>query len=114
MSAAIAPQKTVTFTVISVPKRAAELKTIQRLMRMQPDIQHALKKLARRRRLHDNKITSHAGRDWVQRVRATKLTYVRPGETFTLTVTPQIIPDIKSVERYLKAKAARHQEGNRH
>ena len=107
MMTAIAPKKNVTFTVTAVPKRTAELKTIQRLMRMQPDIQRGLKKLARRRQLHDNKIISHAGRDWVQRVRATKLTYVRPGETFTLTITPQIIPDIKSVERYLKAKAAK-------
>jgi hypothetical protein len=32
---------------------------------------------------------------------------VRKGETFTLTVTPQIMPDIKAVEKFLQAKPAK-------
>ena len=61
MTDAIAPTKTVTFTIKKVPTRAAERKTIRRLMRMQPEIQKGLKMLARRRRQKDNKPTTRAG-----------------------------------------------------
>lgn len=106
MADVIAPNKEVTFTVTKRPQRSAERKTIQRLMRMQPEIQNGLDKLARRRRQKDNRPVSRAGVEWVIRVKTTKLTQVEPGESFTLHVTPQIIPDIKSVESYLDAKAA--------
>ncbi len=46
----IAPLKTVTFTVTKVPRKPSQRETIQRLMRMQRDVQRSLKKLARRRR----------------------------------------------------------------
>lgn len=102
----IAPQNTVTFTVTKAPARTAEQKTIRRLMRMQPHIQRGLDKLARRRRQQDNVTTVRAGRPWTNRARTTKLTRVAPGESFTLTITPQIIPDLKSVEKFLQAKKA--------
>jgi hypothetical protein len=44
---------------------------------------------------------------WVVRVQMTTLTKVETGETFTLTVTPQIMADIKSVQKYLNAKPAK-------
>lgn len=104
MPLSIEPRDTVTFLVTRAPRREAERKTIQRLMRMQPDVQRGLKMLAKRRRQHDNITKTRSGRPWVNRARTTKLTRVEPGETFTLTITPQIIPDIKSVQAYLKAK----------
>ncbi len=104
MALSIAPQDTVTFIVTKAPRREAERKTIQRLMRMQPDIQRGLKMLAKRRRQKDNVVTTRGGRPWVNRKRTTKITQVAPGETFTLEITPQIIPDLKSVQAYLKAK----------
>jgi hypothetical protein len=106
MSDVIAPQKTVTFTITKAPRRPADQKTIQRLMRMQPHIQRGLASLARRRRQHDNIETTRAGRPWVNRKRTTKLTRVLPGEQFTLMITPQVIPDLRSVERFLEAKPA--------
>lgn len=102
----IAPQKTVTFTIKAAPQREAERKTIRRLMRMQPHIQRGLDKLATQRRQKDNVAYIRAGVEWVNRVKTTKLTRVAAGETFTLTLTPQIIPDIRSVEKFLDAKAA--------
>jgi hypothetical protein len=107
MSDVIAPNQRITFTVKRSPQREAERKTIQRLMRMQPEIQRGLTKLARQRRQKDNRPYSRAGKIWVNRVKTTKLTRVAPGETFTLHVTPQIIPDIKSVEKHLDAKPAK-------
>ncbi len=101
MADAIAAQKTVTFVISKVPQRAPLRKTIERLMRMQPHIQRGLKKLAQRRRRHDNVRYIRAGTEWVNRAKVTKLARLQPGATFTLTITPQIVPDIKSVESYL-------------
>jgi hypothetical protein len=107
MSDVIAPKKKVTFTVTKTPSRVADQKTIVRLMRMQRPIQNALRKLSRRRGNTDNYARQRAGRMWVVRVPMTKLTRAIKGESFTLTVTPQIMPDIKAVEKYLSAKAAK-------
>lgn len=102
----IAPGQTMTFTVKRVPDRIASRKTIRRLMRMQPDVQKGLRKLAKRRARFDNRDTNRGGRIWVDRAKTTKLTYVKKGETFTLLVTPQIIPDIKSVADCLDVSKA--------
>jgi hypothetical protein len=107
MTDVIAPSKKVTFTLKSTPSRPADLKTIQRLMRMQRHIQKGLSRLSKRRRREDNYYSPRAGRLWLTRAKMTKLTRVEKGETFTLTVTPQIMPDIKAVQRYLDAKPAR-------
>ena len=103
----IAPLETLTFTVEKVPQRPAQVKTIERLMKLEPDRQRTLKKLQRQRKHYDNVVSIRAGRKWINRVRATKVTRVMPGETFTITVTPQVIPDLKSVEKFLKVEKAR-------
>jgi hypothetical protein len=106
MSDLITPGNDVTFTIARAPRREAERKTIQRLMRKQPHIQKGLKALQKKRRLEDNRPYIRAGVIWVDRVKATRLTRVEPGETFTIRITPQIIPDIKSVKKYLEAAVA--------
>ncbi len=103
----IAPLETVTFTVTAVPKRPAQRKTIARLMKMQPDLQRALKGRAKSRRQKDNVVYIRAGRKWTNRAKATLVAHVETGETFTLTLTPQIIPDVKSVQSFLKAEKTR-------
>jgi hypothetical protein len=90
----LAPSTTVTFTITSLPKNEAGRKTLNRLMKMQPKIQKGLAMLSLRRRQKIN------------RKRPTQLTRVEVGETFTLRVSPHIIPDIKSVAAYLDMKAA--------
>lgn len=106
MSDAIAPSQTITFTLTKTPNRSADQKTIRRLMRMQPDIQRGLTRLARRRRQKDNVAYQRAGNIWVNRKKTTKLTRVEAGESFTLFVTPQIMADLRSVEKFLDAKPA--------
>lgn len=103
----IAPSRKVTFTLKSTPSRPADVKTLHRLMRMQRTIQKGLSRLSKRRRREENYTSPRAGRMWMTRVKMTKLTKVQKGESFTLTITPQIMPDIKAVQRYLDAKAAR-------
>ena len=105
MSDVITPGRDVTFTITAAPRREAERKTIQRLMRMQPAIQKGLRMLARKRRQEVNRPYRRAGNIWVDRAKTTKLTHVRPGETFTIRITPQILADIGSVAKYLEAKA---------
>lgn len=105
MADILAPSKTITFTVKKAPVRPADRKTIQRLMRMQPRIQTALEKLSRVRRQSRNHRRQRAGRMWMVRVPMTKVTKVAKGEMFTLRVTPQIMPDIQAVAKYLDMKA---------
>ena len=104
MADVLIPQNTVTFTVSKLPSRPADRKTIQRLMRLQPHIQKGMKALQKQRRQHDNRTYIRAGVSWTHRAKATNLTRVETGATFTLRLTPQIIPDLKSVERFLEAK----------
>lgn len=104
MADVLTPQKTVTFTITRMPRREAERKTIQRLMQMQPDVKRILGKLNTKRRLHDNNPYIRAGVMWVDRAKATRPARVEPGASFTLRLTPQIIPDLRSVEKYLDAK----------
>ncbi|MCP3905777.1 MAG: hypothetical protein GY715_19290 [Planctomycetes bacterium] len=100
--ASLTPQENVTFTITKVPTRPAQRKTIQRLMRLQPKIQKGLKALQKQRRQQDNRTYIRAGVRWTDRAKATKLTRVEEGATFTLRITPHIVPDVKSVERFLK------------
>ncbi|MBX3374555.1 MAG: hypothetical protein KF817_12055 [Phycisphaeraceae bacterium] len=104
MADLLLPGKTVTFTVSCPPRTPAAQKTLQRLMRMQPKIQRGLSRL---RKLRDtrNDPRQRAGRVWIVRVQTTKLTRVEPGESFTLRLTPQILPDIRSVADHLEMKA---------
>jgi len=107
MADVIAPSNTVTFTITKAPTRTAEIKTLHRLIRMQRSMQDGLRRLSKRRRQKDNWSEPRAGRTWMNRVPMTRLSKVEAGETFTLRITPQILPDIKSVEQYLKAEKAK-------
>jgi hypothetical protein len=107
MADEIAPSSTLTFTVTRVPQVRRHRVTLLRLMTMQPQIKRGLRSLAQRRRLHDNRTTPRGGRLWNVRARATRLVTLQEGARFTLRVTPQILPDIRSVERFLEAAPAR-------
>ncbi|MFM1833697.1 MAG: hypothetical protein RLZZ461_2013, partial [Planctomycetota bacterium] len=50
--------------------------------------------------------TNRAGRIWIDRRKPTQVVRLEVGQTFTLRVTPQIIPDLKSLAKHLDAKAA--------
>jgi len=104
MSDLLTAGKTVSFTVNSVPTTPAGCKTIQRLMRMQPDIRRGLRKLQNLRK-ERNVTYVRAGRPWTNRCKATKITKVELGEQFTLFLTPQILPDIHAVASHLEMKA---------
>lgn len=102
----IEPSTTMTFTIVKAPKAESARKTLTRLMQMQPGIKKGLATLKVRREREDNIYKKRGGRPWVSRVRAAKLVNVADGETFTLRVTPQILPDLRSVGKYLSAAPA--------
>ena len=106
MSTEITPNSTMTFTVTAVPPTAAKVKTIERLMWMQPEMQKGMRMLQRRRRQKDNITYVRAGRPWTNRKRATRLQRCEAGQEFTIRVTPQIANDLKSVANWLDAKSA--------
>jgi len=101
MSTDITPNSTMTFTVTAVPPTASKVKTIQRLMWMQPDMAKGMRMLQRRRAQKDNITYVRAGRPWTNRKRATRLQRCEVGQEFTLRVTPQIVNDLKSVSEWL-------------
>jgi len=106
MSDVIAPLKTVTFTITRMPRRTADRKTILRLMQMQPHVRKGLRVLQKKRRREDNVTYIRAGVPWTNRARAARPARVEPGASFTLQITPQLIPDIRSVESFLTAEAS--------
>jgi hypothetical protein len=91
---------TVQFTITAIPAEHRRQQTLLRLMRMNPGVQGALSRLKRERLRSGNRRTARAGRIWLARV-----VFVEKGATFTLRMTPQIAADVKSVEKYLEAKA---------
>ncbi|MBL9140812.1 MAG: hypothetical protein JNK53_02995 [Phycisphaerae bacterium] len=100
----LAPATTVQFTIKEIPSEPRRQKTIHRLMRMNSTVQGALTRLATVRLRSGNRRTARAGRTWIAREECTKVVTVRKGATFKLRITPQIMSDIKSVEKYLDAK----------
>jgi hypothetical protein len=106
MSTDITSNATLTFTVKAVPPTAAKVKTIQRLMWMQPGVARGMRMLQRRRRQKDNITYIRAGRPWTNRKRATRLQRCEVGQEFTLRVSPQIINDLRSVAAWLDVRSA--------
>ncbi len=106
MSTEITPNQTFTFTVTSMPKTASKVKTIERLMWMQPEVQKGMRGLQRRRKQRDNVTYVRAGRPWTNRKRATRLQRCEAGQEFTLHVTPQIVKDLQAVSSYLDVRSA--------
>ena len=102
----LAPSTNVTFTITSLPKSDSGMKTLRRVMKMQPDVQLVLTKLAKLRDRVGNRRTNRSGRIWIDRRKPTQIVRLEVGQTFTLRVTPQIIPDLKSLAKHLDAKAA--------
>ena len=97
----IVPNTEMTFTIVKAPSRPASRKTIERLMWMQTQVKRDHSMLQRRRKQKDIKYTIRAGRVWFDRPRATRTVRCEQGASFTLNVTPQILNDLKSVQKYL-------------
>lgn len=97
----LTPGTTVTLRVKTVPATAKARKTIERLMRLNPKAQRTLDKVAKVRG-RTTPLNQRGGRMWASRIPATKCVGCEAGATFPLRITPQIIPDVASVGRYIE------------
>ena len=89
----VTPNAENTFTIVRRPLKDSERKTLERLMTMQKDVQRGRTKLAERRG-RENVVHGRGGRDWVVRKTVTKLVHVEIGQTFTIHVSHNILPDL--------------------
>jgi len=105
MSDTLAPGQTVRCTITKEPRAAAPARTIARLMRHDPANAKALRRAQKGRR--DRMVVYTRGnRDWHQRERCGKIVRVRAGEGWTMRITPQVLPDLRCVARYLSIEGA--------
>lgn len=98
----IPPTGTITFTVLAVPRTAGGRKTLFRIMRLQASTRRILEKLRHARVTKLNKDTARGGRIWVDRETCSRVARAEAGQSFTITMTPQIMKDVESVSEYLK------------
>ncbi|MFG0306121.1 MAG: hypothetical protein ACF8Q5_07890 [Phycisphaerales bacterium JB040] len=90
----------ITCTITSEPRAASKRLTIARLMRRDPANARALRKGQEdRRRSTPTKI--RGGRTWYIRPKAGKVCIPRPGNSWTMKLTPDLVNDLKAVEPYL-------------
>ena len=106
----VTPNAENTFTIVRRPLKDSERKTLERLMTMQKDVQRGRTKLAERRG-RENVVHGRGGRDWVVQA-VTKLVHVEIGQTFTIHVSHNILPDLRSVEQYLEVAKAGSSDKN--
>jgi hypothetical protein len=66
-------------------------------------VQRVLTRIATARG-RDNVVQQRGGRMWTARMKATKVVNLSKGASFSLFVTPQIVPDIKSVSKFVTVK----------
>ncbi len=83
----------------------ANFKTVQRLMRLDPDNRKALRK-AQEHRARTLVVRSRGKRPWPVRQRAAKVAVPREGATWKLVYVPQLHDDMKAVANVVDYKTA--------
>jgi hypothetical protein len=97
---AFQPGTAVRCTITKLPRAAAKLDTLTRLMQMDPGVKRDLRKAQRRRRQNMN-VYIRGNREWTSRERCGHYVTVKTGESWTLPYTLNLAPDLRSVEAYL-------------
>lgn len=99
------PGQSLRCTILKAPRTENRQQTILRLMRKDAAISRALRKASRRRQ-QNMVIYNRGNRDWFKRETVGKLARVAAGETWTMLYTPDLAPDLRTVEKYLQIKPA--------
>lgn len=96
----VKPGQQITLTVEAEPRRDDQRQTIQRLMRRDPQTSKALRRgqLLRKRNLRTKQ---RGGRQWAIRERVGKVAHAARGATWTMTYTPDLEQDLRSIERFV-------------
>ena len=99
------PGQTIRCTITAAPRTEAGIDTIERLMRQEPSIKRGLRKAQRRRR-QDMIVYNRGNRDWYKRETCGRLIQAKKGATWTMLYSHQILPELKSLAKYLQIKPA--------
>jgi hypothetical protein len=98
------PGQFVQCTVIKTPRAEAPVDTLQRLMRRDPAVVRGLRRSYKLR--GRTTVTYNRGnRDWVQRQKCGRIVRCVVGATWTFRYDLSVLPDFKSVEKYVKIQA---------
>ncbi|MBK9188247.1 MAG: hypothetical protein HUU18_05955 [Phycisphaerales bacterium] len=100
---ALKPGQNVQCTVEKSPRAEGALKTIERLMRLDPENKKALRRaqVVRDRRLN---VYNRGNRDWTSREKPARVVGVRKGVSWTLPYNVSLASDLRSVEAFLTLK----------
>ena len=92
-------------TVTAEPRTEKAVQTIARLMRRDQDHKRNLRRAQqlRKRRLN---IYIRGGRRWASREKAADVVRVAQGAKWTMPFTPDLLTELRSVERFLTIEAA--------
>lgn len=99
------PGQTIRCTVLKLPKAAAACKTIERLMRRDPQVIRGLRK-SHVLRERSTLVYNRGNRDWVQRQKVGKIVRLVAGNSWSFVFDLNIVPEMKSVADYLKIEKA--------
>ena len=99
------PGQIVRCTVEKLPHAEAPADTILRLMRRDPTVVRALRKSQEVRR-RNTVVYNRGNRDWVQRRACGKVVRLTKGASWAFVYDLSILPEIKSVQKYVKIEAA--------
>lgn len=99
----IKPGQDIVCTVTKEPRTDNPRQTIARLMRRDPaNIKSLRKGQMRRRRI--TPVHQRGGRRWYVRQKVGKIVHPIEGATWTMTFTPDIAPDLRSVAAFIEIK----------
>lgn len=102
---ALSPGQQVRCTIAAQPRSEGARKTIERLMRRDPQ---AARGLRRAQQLRQRRMNAYirGNRLWHSREKAARVVVAKPGRSWTMTVDPIITPELKSVAGYLAIEKA--------
>jgi len=102
----LTPGERLRVTVTSEPRTHKARSTVMRLMRRDPDNRRALRRGQKiRRQTTPTKI--RGGRTWYIRPKPGKVCIPHAGAQWTMILTPEIIPDLRSVAQHLQIDTVR-------
>lgn len=99
------PGQAIKCTVKSSPRALGSRKTIERLMRQNPEVKKGLRR-AYGKRLANWQTKNRGNRDWVMRTTCGKIVRCVAGASWTMAFDLNLVPDFKSVEGYLAIEKA--------
>lgn len=99
----IKPGQTITCTIKKAPVAHGARRTLQRLMRHDPSIRKGLRhaQQLRAKRMHSY---IRGNRVYYSREKAARIARMAEGNSWAMTLTPDIVPDLRSVEQYIDIK----------